>query len=209
MIDYSQNGEQKIILNYFKGQYKGSLLDIGANDGITLSNCRALIERGWNGVMIEPGPKSFKNLIRNNHGYPVLSVECAIGMETGEMELLESDSHLVKGNNNNLGLLSTLIKSEVERWKGTQKFTPVKVKVFDWKTFIKQLSLEDVKFDFISIDAEGLDVEILKQIDLTDVQMVCIEFNSNEERKREIIHYCGAYGLYIHYENFENVILTR
>ena len=58
MKDYSQNGEQKIILEYFQDKYKGKVLDIGANDGITLSNSRALIEKGWDGVLIEPAPSA-------------------------------------------------------------------------------------------------------------------------------------------------------
>ena len=39
-MNYSQNNEQNIILNYFKN-YKGTLLDLGANDGITFSNSYA------------------------------------------------------------------------------------------------------------------------------------------------------------------------
>ena len=39
---YSQNNEQDIILQYF-GNRKGFFLDIGANDGITLSNTYALL----------------------------------------------------------------------------------------------------------------------------------------------------------------------
>ena len=38
---YSQNNEEQIILEYFK-DFKGNLLDIGANDGVTLSNTRKL-----------------------------------------------------------------------------------------------------------------------------------------------------------------------
>ena len=43
---YSQNNEEQVILDYF-GNKIGNLLDIGANDGITLSNSRKLIELGW------------------------------------------------------------------------------------------------------------------------------------------------------------------
>ena len=43
MIDYTQQLEQDVILNYFENKEHGILLDIGANDGETFSNSRALI----------------------------------------------------------------------------------------------------------------------------------------------------------------------
>ena len=49
---YSQNNEEEIILNFFK-EKKGIFLDLGAYDGIGLSNTRALAEKGWKGVCVE------------------------------------------------------------------------------------------------------------------------------------------------------------
>ena len=208
MKDYSQNGEQKIILEYFKDKYKGKVLDIGANDGITLSNSRALIEKGWNGVLIEPAPSVYPLLTNNIKGYSVQACNMAIGTKTGKMTLHESDSHLVKGENNNLGLLSTLKPSEIDRWKGTQVFTPVEVKVMTWNDFLEATGLS-AHYDFITIDAEGLDFEILEQIDLIQTSMVCIEWNYNRETREKVLNYCGQFGLLLRYTNAENLILTR
>lgn len=205
MKDFSQNGEQKIILAYFKDKDNGYFLDIGANDGLTLSNTRALMLKGWNGMMVEPSPSVFPLLERNCKGYPVECVNIAIGNHSGKVTLHESDSHLVNGDNNNLSLLSTTDPKEIARWKGTQTFTPVQV---DQRTF-KDASLHKRGWDFISIDAEGLDVDILKQIDLTDTQMVCIEWNGDHKRKAEITNYCQKYALYLLYQNGENLILTK
>jgi len=55
---YSQNLEQNYILEYFKDR-RGTFIDIGANDGLTLSNTRALVELGWRGVFVEPSPMAF------------------------------------------------------------------------------------------------------------------------------------------------------
>lgn len=61
MQDYSQNKEQTIILKYFEGQL-GYFLDIGGNDGETLSNTRALAQLGWRGVLVEPAEIAYKKL---------------------------------------------------------------------------------------------------------------------------------------------------
>ena len=60
MKDYSQHGEQAIILDYFEKQgiQQGRFLDIGANDGITFSNSYALVIRDWKGVAVEASPSA-------------------------------------------------------------------------------------------------------------------------------------------------------
>ena len=206
MKDYSQNGEQKIILDYFENKEVGHFLDIGANDGITLSNVYALALKGWGGVMCEPSPKAFDLLSRNYKPFPsVLLLNTAIGAKSGRYLLKESNSHLVKGDNNNISLLSTFEDSEVKRWKGTQVFTDIEV---DVKTY-KYAGLDNFDFDFISIDAEGWDFIILEQIDLSNTSMLCIEWNGNQSIRKQILEYCRIFKMEIHYENIENLILTK
>ena len=63
---YSQNNEEQIILNYFSNQPKGTFLDIGANDGVLLSNSYFFEkELDWNGICFEPIPSVYSELIKN------------------------------------------------------------------------------------------------------------------------------------------------
>lgn len=64
MKDYSQNGEQAHILHYIDtiGLKTGHLVDLGAGDGRTMSNTRALIERGWTGDLYDGDPKGAKDV---------------------------------------------------------------------------------------------------------------------------------------------------
>ncbi len=59
MRDYSQNGEQQVILETFEalGIHKGHLVDLGAGDGYTMSNSRALLDKGWTGTLVDGDPK--------------------------------------------------------------------------------------------------------------------------------------------------------
>lgn len=62
--DYSQWGEQALIfdaLNKLPAR-DGWCVDIGAGDGVTLSNTRALIEAGYNAVLIEGSPAKFAKI---------------------------------------------------------------------------------------------------------------------------------------------------
>ena len=61
MKSYSQNNEQKHILEFFNGK-KGTLLSIGENDGQTYSNAYALIQLGWISALVEPSEIAFNKL---------------------------------------------------------------------------------------------------------------------------------------------------
>ena len=122
---YSQNAEEKIILEYFEkkhSNFSGALLDIGANDGRTLSNSLALIERRWKAVLIEPDADAFEKLIALHQGNEkVICYNIAIASEDGEMDFYKSGTHL---NNGDTGLLSTLSQRDYDKWKGQKSDSP-------------------------------------------------------------------------------------
>lgn len=199
-MNYSQNNEQEIILKYFGGNI-GTFIDIGANDGKTLSNTFALTEQGWKGVLVEPSPKAFALLKENYKGKQGYLYNFALGETNGTVKLFDCESHLNKGDH---GLLSTLVESERKRWTKEQ-FNEIEVKCFRWKTFLNRLSVKD--FDFISMDIEGMEVSLLKQIDLRSTSMVCLEWNSKTQVKAEFDKL--MIGFNIIYTSPENLIYAR
>lgn len=63
---YSQYGEEAVILETFKalGIEKGHLVDLGAGDGYTMSNTRALLDLGWTGDLYDGDPKGAKDVTK-------------------------------------------------------------------------------------------------------------------------------------------------
>lgn len=182
-MTYSQNNEQQIIANYFNGKI-GTFLDIGANDGVTLSNTYALAEKGWKGVGIEPSKIAFDKLV-NNYNIPffdhnnLFAFNYAISDINGQAILHESGTHLGKGDT---ALLSTIKPSEMDRWKGTSNtFTETQCETVTFATFLEESPIK--QFDLISCDAEGYDLIILKQMDLKALgcSMLIVEFNGKDE----------------------------
>lgn len=201
---YSQNNEEQIILSYFKS-FKGSVLDIGANDGKTLSNSLRVIELGWSGVMVEASKTVFPKLKALHEGNK--TVHClnyAIADKEGELEFFESGHHI---NSNDWSLLSSLKKQEVIKWAASTEF---KKTIAEAITFDKLIKLSPIKkFDLITIDIEGMDYEVLSQIDLNKIgcKMLIIETNSIENEK--YIRYCAGYGMKVYARNFMNLVFTR
>jgi FkbM family methyltransferase len=202
---YSQNHEESVILSHF-GNYIGSLLDIGSNDGATLSNSRQLILNGWVGDLVEPSPRAFKKLMQlynNNNSLTLHNI--AITNEDKQAVLYESDTHLNKGD---VGLLSSTVVSEMNRWQN-ETFTPVKVPGKRFASFLKMATFKT--YDFISIDAEGNDLIILQQMNLDELKCscLCIEWNGSKELENKYRSYMLNYSMYEIHRNAENIIYVK
>jgi FkbM family methyltransferase len=203
---YSQNQEQQYILNHFrlKGVKRGVFIDIGANDGITLSNTRALSELGWSGVLVEPSVEAYNRAVKNNENNASIKIfNCAIGSETQEIDFYESGTHL---GVNDVSLLSTIKKTELSRWKN-ETFTEKKTECYTWQDFVDLCGV--TKFDFISMDIEGMEKEVLPQINLNEINasLFCIEWNGNDFNFYD--SYFKTFDFKLIHQNNENLIYGR
>lgn len=181
----------------------GTFIDIGANDGKTFSNTYELANRGWRGVLVEPSPKAFSQLKENHKGKEGLYFyNFALGETNGMVKMWDSGTHLGKDDH---GLLSTMNPEDYNKWRGSTEFTEIEVQCFRWKTFLNRLKLKE--FDFISMDCEGNEIEILKQMDLRSTSCACLEWNSKPEVKAEFDKL--MIGFKIIYTSSENIIYAR
>lgn len=184
---YSQNDEEKIILEYF-GNHVGTLLDIGANDGVTFSNSYEMMCRGWKGVLVEASDLAFSKLratynridlaIRSKMGHIKL-VKVAIGGQNGMMDFYESGSLL---NNGDVGLVSSLKMDEVKRWDTLNiPFEKKQVPVITMASLLRNIPFKTI--DFCSFDIEGMEPEVVPQVDFNQLgtRLVVIEWNGKNE----------------------------
>lgn len=199
---HSQNNEEKYILEYF-GNYVGTFLDLGCNDCLTFSNTRALALKGWRGIFVDPSPKAMercKTLYNGYKGYYFYPV--AVSSHNGKAMLHESGPLCTAAD---IGLVSTFHQAEVDRFKRTVKYEPIEVKTFKWKTFYNRLRIK--QFDFVNMDCEGDELNILPDMDLSNVKAVCIEWNSKPELKAEYDKHLN--GFRVIYTSGENLIYAR
>jgi FkbM family methyltransferase len=200
---FSQNNEDRIIDEFF-GSFIGTFLDMGANDGITLSNTYALHRKNWQGTLVEASPMAYKMLLDTYAGNQMYDfIHAAIGTYNGEITLHESGTHLNRGD---VSLLSTVVPDEMKRWK-KESFTEVTVPCVNFTTLLGLTKHK--KFDFISIDIEGMELEVLPQMDLVSLgcQLLCVEYNGKEQPKYDAIVLPQGFKL-IH-KNGENLIYGK
>jgi FkbM family methyltransferase len=165
------------VLEIFNNKSDGYFVDIGAYDGLSISNTKFLEEIGWDGICIEPHPKVYERLIKNR---TCECVNCALWYEdtevnflslTGYTEMLSGikESYDDRHYNRILGELSS--------YGGDKELIKIDAKKFE--TVIK-----NKKIDFLSIDTEGSELEILSRVDFSsyDIKVICIENNFHEKK---------------------------
>ena len=123
---YSQSGEDGILAELFRrlGIDRGFCVELGAHDGIHLSNTRHLIERSrWNGILIEPDPRRFQQLRANVRDFGgVTCVEAWVSFEGRDTldEILARN-----GAPPDFDLLSIDIDgNDYHLWDSLRRFTP-------------------------------------------------------------------------------------
>lgn len=206
-----QNNETQVVIDYFANKYgsnfKGTVLDIGANDGVTFSNSFDLIEAGWYGYLVEPS-SAFNEIAAFYCAYPnVEYFNVAVGPTRGNMVLYESGAHVPGGVDK--ALVSTLVPAEMNRW-GSVEFNPVNVEVVKFDDLFNLMNRPE-EIHYLTIDVEGFEMQILKQIDLYDIgcDVLCIEYNGRSDLRVAFSQYCGRYGLKQIHINGENLIYAR
>jgi FkbM family methyltransferase len=197
-VSYSQNDEERYILeacNAAPAIEQGKLLDIGAWDPKIFSNSRALIEKGWSAVLVEPSPKPLDALVREYAGHPLVQIIAAcVALERGLVEMKISEDAVSSGE-----------ASVTDRWS--------KQGAYYGRMWVPALTLAEVfnqfgSFDFVNIDAEGVSADLFIALCMTEMlpRCICVEHDS---RLVEIGAAAQRRGYVQSYVNQENAVYRR
>lgn len=153
---YSQDGEDMILKSIYEGKkgYRGFFVDVGAHHPVRYSNTRFFYKRGWRGINIEPTPSAIKpfKLFRKRD----INLNIGVGGEKGSMKFYCFNEPALNSFSKEI---SEKIVRETPRYK-IVKVVDIEVlplsEVFD--TYLPS----GTKIDFMSIDVEGLDFEVVK-----------------------------------------------
>lgn len=203
MENFSQNQEQAAILDYFGKDVQGTFLDLGANDGITLSNTRALALMGWAGILVDASPNAFERLKENYRGAAgITCYHAALAGYDGKINLHDSGKLI---SDKDVALVSTVNQWDYDRFKGAVRFEDVIVPCFTWETFLNASPIKT--FTMMSIDIEGSELDVLPRMDLSKTMLVCLEWNGREDLRLEYDKYLRGFNVI--YTSGENLIYAR
>lgn len=155
-------GQSDKIRGILKDKKNGVFLEVGALDGETRSNT-LYFERflNWTGLLIEPDPLNFAQLLTKNRRAWV-SPTCLSVKPYPEIALFEQNSNMGK-----LAWLDSEKKSERN---------VIKVQCFPLYTYLLALNMTHI--DYLSIDVEGAELEVLKNLPFQrlSIQTLSVEF---------------------------------
>lgn len=212
---YAQSGEDIILSHLF---FKMSIshptyLDIGANHPSFISNTYYFYLRGSSGVCVEPNPILYKKIKKLRPRDKVLNVGIGVNEET------TADFYLFPEYADGL---STFSKEEAVYWeetgmKHTGKIKYEKIIQVPLQT-INTVIVSNFKHtpDFISIDVEGLDLQILESLDFDSHAplILCVETlaygkDQTEHKREDIISFVKSKGYEIYADTHVNTIFLR
>lgn len=148
---YSQFREDRLLEQIFLGKKTGLCVEVGAHDGITGSNTYHFERNGWKCVLVEPVPELCERIRQFRTG-PVFN--CAASSNTGEAAFYIADA--------------------IESWSALHLTESQKERITAGKTAMREIKvmkrkLDDIlneadvsEVDFISIDVEGHELDVLK-----------------------------------------------
>ena len=172
----SQYGETGFLYRYFNEKENGILIDVGASDGVKCSNSFDLIhDKNWKAILIEPNKNAFDKLVKLYINNPKVYCELAACGSIMSKEVLYIDDY------DESQQLSTILEEQkinCENYFGC-KFSQQEIMQYPTSYFIEKHGLS--KIDFMSIDTEGNDFQVIKGIDFdkVDIDLFCIEHIHN------------------------------
>lgn len=153
---WSQEGEDLVLNSLFKGKDIGFYIDVGAHHPKRFSNTYFFYRRGWSGINIDATPGSmlpFHNLRPRD-----TNLEIGIALETSSLDFHIFNEPALNGFSSRLSM---------ERHENNNSYILEKLIKVDVKPLSEVLKTNfsgDI-IDFLTVDVEGLDLEVLKSND--------------------------------------------
>lgn len=187
---HSQCGQDKYLFEtFFKDKQDGTYLDIGAHDGITISNSLFFSNIGWKGICVEPNKDVFQKLIVNRPNSICLNV-CVGKNEMVNYRKITGYAEMLSGIVSEYDQRhEDRIKREISMFGGDYTMEQIESKTID--SILDENNFK--KIDFCSIDVEGGEFNILSNSDFSkfDIDIFIIENNYGENKVRELMESNG------------------
>ena len=176
----SQLGQDLFVLNELNFKQNGYFVEFGATNGIDLSNTYLMENRfNWKGILAEPAKIWHQQLQKNRKVY--INTDCV--WKDSKSKLLFNEVGY-KNQNSELSTIDIFSRSdshEDERKHGKK----YEVNTISLNDLLKKYNAP-IEIDYLSIDTEGSEFEILKKFDFNfyKVKVITCEHNYTTTREK-------------------------
>ena len=166
------------LVTAFFGGAKGFFVEVGANDPRDNSQTWHLEQAGWNGVLIEPQP-DLADKLRKMRKAQVFAVACSSPDNAGRTLPL----HVA-------GPMSALDRDRMAPGATPEAIIEVPIRTLD--SILEEAGAR-AGFDFLSIDVEDHEIEVLRGFDIARwrPRLILIEDHANDLSKHRVLTAAG------------------
>ena len=165
---YSLLGEDIFIEKYFKNKLKGFYIDVGCYHPLDGNNTQLLYKKGRNGINIDINYYSIKlfNFLRRRD----VNIHSGISNKKDKLTMYYRKE---------INMLNTL-DEKIAKMHFRNGYKKKNIQVNTLNYYISRLSKKINKIDFINIDVEGGELNVLKSLNFKKFkpQLVCIEIHN-------------------------------
>jgi FkbM family methyltransferase len=149
---YSQEGEDLILQRFFGEKRTGFYIDIGAHHPKRFSNTYIFYKKGWRGINVEPRPgsKKYFDKVRTRD----INIEAAIGTDVQKLSYFMF-------NEPALNTFSQANEAELLKDKKYKLIKRIDIQTTTLKNICDTHLPPGVQIDFLTIDTEGYDYNVL------------------------------------------------
>jgi len=167
-LDASQVGQSAFVDNLLSGRRGGFFVECGAADGETVSNSLFFeLKRNWTGLLIEANPDFHRALLDKNRRAYVLRT--CLSTERRPMTVHLQPAGFLGG------IADKMHRSHLS-FIGANMKPAIKVNCFPLNAVLAALEVSHV--DYLSLDVEGPEIEILRTVDWTrlSIDVITVEY---------------------------------
>jgi len=192
-ISYSQGGEDLVLAKLLGNKPKGFFIDVGANDPILLSNTYLFYKMGWRGLNFEPIPELASKIKIKRPEDIVINMAMSNFVGTTDFYAGKDEFNVNSSLNN-----SDLPRKSI-----------IKVKVDKLENILDELKIQEI--DFISIDTEGTELDVLEGLNLDKYRpkFILAEYNTSSIGNDKLSPYLINRGYQPVFINTWNIIFSE
>jgi FkbM family methyltransferase len=192
---YSQYEQDQFVYNnFFRDKRDGIFVDIGAHNGVTINNTKFFEDSlNWTGVCIEPIPDIFEQLQRNRKA---ICIQGCIAKQEGTAQFIKFSGGYYGEMFSGLSDSYAVSSFEYFKKEGLQ-YEIIDVRCYLLNNILEKNGIYHI--DYLSIDTEGAELDILKSIDFKkfDIDVIGVENNTNTPKIARFLAYKG-YAFQMH-----------
>ena len=166
--NYSVFGEDKFIERYFRNKPKGFYIDVGCYHPLDGNNTQLLYKKGWNGINLDINYYSIElfNFLRKGD----------INIHSG---ISNKKNRLTMYYRKEINMLNTL-DEKIAKMNFRNGYKKKNIQVNTLNYFISKYFKKLDMIDFMNIDVEGVELNVLKSLNfkIYKPKLICVEIHN-------------------------------